>query len=54
VRHIDWKATLRLGKPIIREFQDERDQCILLSSTAGGRMRADDRRPRGTSHSTRF
>ncbi|MDB6161969.1 MAG: hypothetical protein JWO04_5675, partial [Gammaproteobacteria bacterium] len=26
VRHIDWKATLRLGKPIIREFQDERDQ----------------------------
>src|SRR5690606_8959388 len=26
VRHIDWKATLRLDKPIVREFQDERDQ----------------------------
>ena len=28
VRHIDWKATLRIGKPIVREFQDERDQCV--------------------------
>ncbi len=43
VRHIDWKATLRLGKPIIREFQDERDQCILLLIDCGRRMRADDR-----------
>jgi uncharacterized protein (DUF58 family) len=42
VRHIDWKATLRLGKPIIREFQDERDQCILLLVDCGRRMRADD------------
>jgi uncharacterized protein (DUF58 family) len=44
VRHIDWKATLRLGKPIVREFQDERDQCILLLVDCGRRMRADDRR----------
>jgi len=51
VRHIDWKATLRLGKPIIREFQDERDQCILLLIDCGRRMRADDRQNGvGSSH----
>jgi uncharacterized protein (DUF58 family) len=51
VRHIDWKATLRLGKPIIREFQDERDQCILLLIDCGRRMRADDRHSTvGSSH----
>jgi uncharacterized protein (DUF58 family) len=43
VRHIDWKATLRLGKPVIREFQDERDQCVLVLIDCGRRMRADDR-----------
>jgi uncharacterized protein (DUF58 family) len=43
VRHIDWRATLRLGKPIVREFQDERDQCVLLLVDCGRRMRADDR-----------
>ena len=51
VRHIDWKATLRLGKPIVREFQDERDQCVMLLVDCGRRMRADDRERRlGTSH----
>jgi uncharacterized protein (DUF58 family) len=51
VRHIDWKATLRRGLPIIREFQDERDQCILLLIDCGRRMRADDRQDGvGTSH----
>jgi uncharacterized protein (DUF58 family) len=51
VRHIDWKATLRLGKPVIREFQDERDQCVLLMIDCGRRMRADDRHEGiGTSH----
>src|SRR5262249_15348680 len=30
VRHIDWRATLRLHKPIVREFQDERDQVVML------------------------
>jgi uncharacterized protein (DUF58 family) len=51
VRHIDWKATLRLGKPIIREFQDERDQCILLLIDCGRRLRADDRGSSvGTAH----
>jgi uncharacterized protein (DUF58 family) len=51
VRHIDWKATLRLGKPVVREFQDERDQCVLLLVDCGRRMRADDRQAGiGTSH----
>jgi uncharacterized protein (DUF58 family) len=43
VRHIDWKATLRFEKPILREFQDERDQNVLLLIDCGRRMRADDR-----------
>ena len=51
VRHIDWKATLRLGKPIVREFQDDRDQCVLLLIDCGRRMRADDRHGAvGTTH----
>ncbi len=43
VRHIDWKATLRIGKPIVRAFQDERDQNVLLLVDCGRRMRPDDR-----------
>ena len=43
VRHIDWRATLRQNKPIVREFQDERDQCVMLLVDCGRRMRADDR-----------
>src|SRR5262252_4161122 len=51
VRHIDWRATLRVGKPIVRQFQDERDQCVLLLVDCGRRMRADDRENGiGTSH----
>lgn len=51
IRHIDWRATLRLGKPIVREFQDERDQCVLLLVDCGRRMRADDRNAViGTTH----
>jgi uncharacterized protein (DUF58 family) len=42
VRHIDWKATLRQNKPILREFQDERDQCVMLLIDCGRRMRAYD------------
>lgn len=42
IRHIDWKATRRLGKPIIREFQDERDQCVMLLIDSGRRMRAEE------------
>lgn len=43
VRHIDWKATLRVGKPVVREFQDERDQCVVVMMDCGRRMRPDDR-----------
>jgi len=51
VRHIDWRATLRVGKPIVRQFQDERDQCVMLLVDCGRRMRADDRQPGiGTTH----
>ena len=51
VRHIDWKATLRLDKPILREFQDERDQNVMLLLDCGRRMRADDRHGGvGTAH----
>jgi len=42
VRHIDWKATLRLDRPIVRQFQDERDQNVWLLIDCGRRMRADD------------
>jgi uncharacterized protein (DUF58 family) len=51
VRHIDWRATLRIGKPIVRHFQDERDQNVVLMLDCGRRMRADDRhRAIGTTH----
>ena len=51
VRHIDWKATQRLDKPIVREFQDERDQRVMLLIDCGRRMRADDRAGSvGTAH----
>lgn len=43
LRHIDWKATLRYDKPIIREYQNERDQCVLMLIDCGRRMRADER-----------
>ena len=51
VRHIDWRATLRFEKLIVREFQSERDQCVLLLIDCGRRMRADDRTDAiGSSH----
>jgi uncharacterized protein (DUF58 family) len=51
LRHIDWKATLRHEKPIVRQFQNERDQCVILMLDCGRRMRADDRQEGiGTSH----
>jgi len=41
-RHIDWKATARLRKPIVREYQDERDQQIIFLLDCGQRMRSRD------------
>jgi len=42
VRNIDWKATLKHGQPIVRVFQEERDQSVLFMLDCGRRMRADD------------
>ena len=42
MRQIDWKATTRMGKMISREYQDERDQRILLVLDCGRRMGAKD------------
>jgi len=37
IRFMDWKATARTGRPIIRTFQEERDQTLLVLLD-GGRM----------------
>ncbi len=42
VKRVDWKATLRHGRPIVREYQDERDQNVLFLLDCGRRMRADE------------
>ena len=42
IRHIDWKATLKQSRPIVREFQDERDQRVIFLIDCGRRMRADE------------
>ena len=42
IRHIDWKATLKQSRPIVRQFQDERDQCVIFLIDCGRRMRADE------------
>ncbi len=42
VRHIDWKATEKHDRPIVRKFQDERDQDVVILLDCGRRMRADD------------
>jgi uncharacterized protein (DUF58 family) len=39
-RHIDWKATARRNKPIVREYEVERHQNILLMLDAGRMMTA--------------
>lgn len=42
IRHIDWKATLKHQRPIVRKYQDDRDQSVMLLLDCGRRMRADD------------
>lgn len=42
LRRIDWKATSRMGKPISREYQAERDQSIVLLIDCGRRMATRD------------
>ena len=41
-RQIDWKASARMRKLISREYQDERDQQIVLLLDCGRRMSARD------------
>jgi uncharacterized protein (DUF58 family) len=41
-RHIDWNASLRHRRPVVREFQDDRDQSVMFLLDCGRRMRADD------------
>ncbi len=41
-RQIDWKATARTGKLISREYQEERDQTLVLLIDCGRRMAAKD------------
>jgi uncharacterized protein (DUF58 family) len=50
IRHIDWKATLKQSRPIVRRFQDERDQCVIFLIDCGRRMRADE----GSIHGSHF
>ncbi|MBD1550931.1 DUF58 domain-containing protein [Pseudomonas typographi] len=42
LRQVDWKATSRLRTPIVREYQEERDQTILLWLDCSRRMRSRD------------
>lgn len=41
-RQIDWKATARKQKIISRDYQDERDQQIIVLLDNGRRMRSED------------
>jgi len=41
-RQIDWKATTRMGRLISREYQDERDQQVVMLLDCGRRMAARD------------
>lgn len=40
IKQIDWKATARLGTPISREYQEEKDQNIIFLLDSSRRMRA--------------
>jgi uncharacterized protein (DUF58 family) len=42
LKQIDWKATARKRTPIVREYQDERDQQIVFLLDCGRRMRSQD------------
>ena len=42
LRQVDWRATARHGKLISKEYQDERDQNIIMLLDCGRRMRTQD------------
>jgi uncharacterized protein (DUF58 family) len=49
-RHIDWNASFRHRRAVVREFQDDRDQAVLFLLDCGRRMRADERSGADGSH----
>ena len=49
-RHIDWNASLRHRRAVVREFQDDRDQSVMFLLDCGRRMRADERTGAEGSH----
>ena len=49
-RHIDWNASFRHRRAVVREFQDERDQSVMFLLDCGRRMRADERSGTAGSH----
>ena len=60
-RHIDWNASLRHRRAVVREFQDDRDQSVMFLLDCGRRMRASEpppsteyrgQRPEGAAAST--
>lgn len=51
LRHLDAKASLRQRKPVVREYQDERDQCVMFLLDCGRRMRADEQSASSGEHS---
>ena len=44
LKQIDWKATARLGVPISREYQEEKDQNIVFLLDCSRRMRAVEKK----------
>ena len=49
-RHIDWNASMRHRRTVVREFQDDRDQSVMFLLDCGRRMRADERSGTAGSH----
>ena len=43
LKQVDWKATARLGTPISREYQEEKDQNIVFLLDCSRRMRAQEK-----------
>ena len=39
IRNIDWKATSRMSRPIVRTYQDEQDQQLIFLLDCGRNMR---------------
>lgn len=42
LRQVDWKATARRGRLVARQFQDERNQQVVLLLDCGRRMHAEE------------